>query len=137
MTREEARKAAEVMLAYADGKEIEFKTNHKDGWSSLSSNNKVLFNWFVCNYRIKSAKSEPKLRPWKPEEVPVGAWIRAKNEATIKYNYFTTIIGVTSTDIVMAEETFEDMFDSFEKALTTSEYSIDKGKTWHPCGVLE
>ena len=32
MTKEEARKAAEVMTAYADGKEIEFKCKRAENW---------------------------------------------------------------------------------------------------------
>ncbi len=65
MTREEARKAAEVMLAYADGKEIEFKD--KDVGDNRFS--RVLgapeFAWNDYDYRIKP---EPKYRPFKDAE---------------------------------------------------------------------
>ena len=62
MTREEARKAAEVMLAYADGKKIEFLSD--DGWTfapnpSFSWNDEAVF------YRIKP---ETKYRPFKDAE---------------------------------------------------------------------
>ena len=62
MTREEARKAAEVMLAYADGKEIEYLC--KDGWRVTTN---ALFNWNndANYYRIKP---EPKYRPFKNAE---------------------------------------------------------------------
>ena len=62
MTREEARKAAEVMLAYADGKEIEYLC--KDGWRVTTN---AFFNWNndANYYRIKP---EPKYRPFKDAE---------------------------------------------------------------------
>ena len=62
MTREEARKAAEVMLAYADGKEIEYLC--KDGWRVTTD---ALFNWGndANYYRIKP---QSKYRPFKDAE---------------------------------------------------------------------
>ena len=62
MTREEARKAAEVMLAYADGKEIEYKNGALKDWSITSV---PTFNWGSNDYRIKP---EPKYRPFKDAE---------------------------------------------------------------------
>ena len=65
MTREEARKAAEVMMAYGEGKEIEFKdiiyNNGVDDyqWTEVSD---PTFDWLNFEYRIKS---EPKYRPFK------------------------------------------------------------------------
>ena len=61
MTREEARKAAEVMLAYADGKEVEFL----DPLGNWHSNTIPEFNWFNFDYRIKP---EPTYRPFKNKE---------------------------------------------------------------------
>lgn len=49
MTREEAREAAEVMLAYANGKEMEFRSVTLD-WHSITHPN---FNWEHSKYRIK------------------------------------------------------------------------------------
>ena len=62
MTREEARKAAEVMLAYADGKEIEYLC--KDGWRVTTD---AFFNWNndANYYRIKP---QSKYRPFKSAE---------------------------------------------------------------------
>ena len=66
MNREEARKAAEVMLAYADGKEVEW--SHQDGngcwlrWVKIDSPG---FNWIDNDYRIKS---ESKYRPFQSAE---------------------------------------------------------------------
>ena len=61
MTREEARKAAEVMLAYADGKEVEFL----DPLGNWRSDTIPAFNWFNFDYRIKKG---PTYRPFKNKE---------------------------------------------------------------------
>ena len=62
MTREEARKAAEVMLAYADGKEIEWSDKGIDDWRIAGT---PTFDWVKNDYRIKP---EPKYRPFKDAE---------------------------------------------------------------------
>lgn len=65
MTREEARKAAEVMLAYANGEEIEALSDGK-----YIPCEDPCFNWITCkgveNYRIKpKEKFDPKtLQPF-------------------------------------------------------------------------
>ena len=56
MTREEAKRAAEVMLAYADGKEIECLCD--GGWSSAFF---PKFDWYNEEYRIKP--KQPKFDP--------------------------------------------------------------------------
>lgn len=50
MTREEARKAAQVMLAYADGAEIEQLSPYFTEWEIKAS---PLFNWSHVKYRVK------------------------------------------------------------------------------------
>lgn len=59
MTREEARKAAEVMMAYADGKEVEYYDDLLECWESSDN---ICFNWYDTKYRVKP---EPKYRPFK------------------------------------------------------------------------
>ena len=85
MTREEARKAAEVMLAYANGEEIE--TICFEDYIPCENPS---FNWIdgkgIENYRIKP---KPKYRPFKTQEEcwnemlkhqPFG-WIYSKNRS--------------------------------------------------------
>lgn len=62
MTKEEARKAAEVMMAYADGKEIEFKCKRAENWRLCEEKGELFFNWQDSEYRIKK---EPTYRPFK------------------------------------------------------------------------
>lgn len=59
MTREEARKAAEVMLAYANGEEIEAM----DFGGKYNSAENPSFSWDKIKYRIK-----PTYRPFKNKE---------------------------------------------------------------------
>lgn len=63
MTREEARKAAEVMLAYADGEKIERYDDYKSEWEEVTN---CIFDWFNYNYRVKpKEKFDPKtLKPF-------------------------------------------------------------------------
>lgn len=54
MNREEARKAAEVMLAHADGKEIECRILD-GGWVTKTHQS---FNWQEYEYRVKPEPRE-------------------------------------------------------------------------------
>lgn len=67
MTREEARKAAEVMLAYANGKEIEYHFRcYKDEKDWYLADNPT-FDFQIKEYRVKpkSEKFDPKtLQPF-------------------------------------------------------------------------
>ena len=76
--------------------------------------------------------TEPKLRPWKPEEVPIGAWIRRINCE----GFFSSIIGVTRHQLMTVEDNFPDALIELDDMLPY-EYSLDHGKGWHPCGVEE
>lgn len=59
MTREEAKKAAEVMMAYADGKEIEMRDRARKPWTQIKA---ACFNWELFDYRIKP-KPKPRFDP--------------------------------------------------------------------------
>ena len=105
MKKEEARMAAEVMLAYADGKEIEW--SHKDGngcWLRWVKADNPKFDWIDNDYRIKP---QPKYRPFKDAEecwqemqkhTPFG-WIQDKDNSSFK-QYILSVDkdGVTISD---------------------------------------
>lgn len=59
MTKEEARKAAEVMMAYAEGREVEYYDDIHECWESGDF---ICFNWYDTKYRVKP---ETKYRPFK------------------------------------------------------------------------
>lgn len=61
MTREEARKAAEVMLAYANGEKIEAM----DFGGKYNSAENPSFSWDKIKYRVKP---KPTYRPFEDKE---------------------------------------------------------------------
>ncbi len=79
-------------------------------------------------YRIRP---KPTLRPWKPEEVPVGAVIRLRNRETV---HSWMIVGFSSETncIAIGQAGERDIRD-----LAQYEHSLDGGKTWSACGVEE
>lgn len=116
-----------VMQAAKDGKAIEWRRGiGNSDWECSTP----AWNWNVCDYRIKP---EPKLRPWKPEEVPVGALVRRKC-----YRFAHNLI--ISRDDGGAFGFIEDNtgLKWIDKGLHGDfEFSTDGGKTWKPCGVEE
>ena len=131
MTREEARKAAEVMLAYANGEEIE--TLCFDNYIPCENPS---FNWIngkgIKNYRIKPKPNpEPKYRPFKSQEEcwnemlkhkPLG-WLRSKR---IKDIYL--LITIRNHEIRI----FDDLPLHFSKAYR--KYEFQDGS---PFGIKE
>ena len=132
MTKQQAREAAAVMLAWAEGKQVEYSLRGHDTWEP---NEAPCWSWAGCDYRIKPSLrpwtadevlptiiplAGSWLRPWTADEVPLGAWIRFK-----KAPYDRHLLGWVS---VQADR---------ELWLQEREHSTDGGKTWLPCGVME
>ena len=114
MTREQTIEAIRVMQAFVDGKEVEYPIS--DGcWATTMTPS---WNWLYTHFRIKTT---PVLRPWTADEVPLGAWGRNPQYPKTRW-----LIDRTSS-----EENRKDWLD------TKYEHSIDLGKTWLPCGVVE
>lgn len=88
MTREEARKAAEVMMAYADGKEIEFNNSSVENNHYWEEAKYPVFDWCHSKYRIKP---EPKYRPFKTKaecwkemgKHPSFGWLKNKKNGDV------------------------------------------------------
>lgn len=90
MTREEARKAAEVMLAYADGKEIEYKCHNFSDASWLKTiDGEPLFNWYTTDYRIKK---EPTYRPFRDKEECWAEMQKHKPFGWVVYDYWYDLV---------------------------------------------
>ena len=113
MTKQQAREAAAVMLAWADGKQVEYSLRGHDTWEP---NEAPCWSWAGCDYRIK-----PTLRPWTADEVPLGAQVRSKS-----YHPDHRSLITTSGNSIHREGW-----------LNGYEHSTDGGKTWLPCGVEE
>lgn len=50
MTQEEAKKAAEVMMAYADGRAIQYRKKGDADWAKSTT---PAFDWYKYEYRVK------------------------------------------------------------------------------------
>lgn len=115
MTKQEVLEAANVMIAYANGKKI--GTRPRRSTEPLLG---ILYvptwNWEQKDYCVIP---DPTYRPWTADEVPLGAWMRSK--------------GLLGRQIITHTAEQEDR----EWWLKASEHSTDGGKTWKPCGVVE
>jgi hypothetical protein len=113
MNIEQTKEAIRVMQAFVDGKEvISMRT-------PTATADDPYWNWGndTKMYRIKPT---PTLRPWTADEVPLGAWMRKKQDLTCRW-----LLSMTANDAVR-----KDMSEC-------SEHSTDGGVTWLPCGVME
>lgn len=117
-------------------KEGRLQYHYAAGWRDDNDNPSISSRDSFSDYR---RKPEPKLRPWKPEEVPVGALIRWKPEVKA---FFTgqrgfdiaIIIGIHCSRILTGQAGCN---FRLETMLKNHEHSFDHGKTWLPCGVVE
>jgi hypothetical protein len=114
MNIEETKEAIRVMQAYVDGKEVEdFSPCQK--WKRVTT---PRWAWGDTQYRIKPT---PVLRPWTADEVPLGCQLRSKSYHPDHRSLITTSGHTTLR----------------EGWLNEYEHSIDNGKTWLQCGVME
>ena len=127
MTREEARQAAEVMMAYAEGKEIELNGRSSCGCQMWEETSDPTFNWYDFMYRTKT---KPKYRPFKTREEcweemmkhhPFG-WVKE-----ISSEMLYLINGISDMSIVIMED-----ISSFKEAMNIYEF-----KDGTPFGVVE
>ena len=121
MTREQTIEAIRVMQAFVDGKEVQVRSRKWNPRESLKPDwvdeELSCWNFEDFDYRIKPTAT---LRPWTADEVPLGAWMRFKKVIDDR-----SILAWTST------QRDRDMW------LDEREHSIDGGKNWLPCGVVE
>ena len=113
MTREQTIEAIRIMQAYVDGKEVEYE--HPNGIWMLTPT--PCWNWNSGEYRIKPTA---KLRPWTPDEVPLGALMRSKRNHQDRM-----LIHWVNSQV------------NREMWIDKNEHSTDGGVTWKPCGVVE
>ena len=116
MTKEQTREAAAVMVGWADGKEVQYRSLFSDVWEDVGEDSNQAWNWTAFLYRLKPAVT---LRPWTSDEVPLGAWMRNKT------NDRWIIVHIQYSSANRA------------KWLDEYEHSTDGGLTWKPCGVEE
>ena len=113
MNIEQTKEAIRVMQAFVDGKDLEV-LGPVGKWEPVHF---PRWGWDDTKYRIKSIA---KLRSWTADEVPLGAWIRFKDKPQDRH-LLGWVSGQADRDMWLDER----------------EHSIDGGKNWLPCGVVE
>jgi len=113
MNIQQTKECIRVMQAFVDGKDIEILGPVRK-WEPV---NCPRWGWDDTQYRIKPIAT---IRPWIADEVPVGGQIR--NKAIPEYRWLID----RTADLTVRNEWLE-----------RHEHSIDGGKTWLPCGVME
>lgn len=121
-----AKEIAAIMATYEPGQVWEVKGRHSVYW--VTCHEEPWWDWHVNDYR---RKPEPKLRPWRTEEVPVGAlhnWC----------GFVSVILAAHDNKMFFLNRNGEVTYNYLDVgAVNGGKFSIDNGKTWHPCGVLE
>lgn len=132
-TMKEAIESGAVQ-AWIDGKPIEYTGDPTNHWTKFSGEEPPHFNTPIWHWR---PAPEPKLRPWKPEEVPHNCWIRRSDDAVILWRPLTIYRkGITFATATPGRGACVES-RCFEYLLDKTEHSTDGGKTWAPCGVME
>jgi hypothetical protein len=130
MTREQWKERLPIIQAYVDGRDVQYKNSFTGyQWETALKNGSLEFG-LDSEYRIKP---EPKLRPWRMDEVPVGALVRFRGSMASR----VLITGVYNGQIYDSSVTTGFQKYGPEDALRLLEHSTDGGKTWEPCGVQE
>lgn len=119
-----AKEYLPFVQAAAEGKSIQWRPAGNNSWEDAARLD------FDEGYEFR-IKPTPTLRPWRPEEVPVGAQIR-RTICPIDRNI---ISGVSALTIRLAGDCYPNKMNLCN--LDEFEHSLDHGKTWLPCGIIE
>jgi hypothetical protein len=120
MNQSEAREMWPIIKAWSEGNTLEV------AGEPVKSHRSIIFDGAPSIYTIKP---EPKLRPWKSEEVPVGALYKQRNNA-----HRGLIVGIVGNNVQLGNGSG---YDLERDLLRDYQHSLDHGKTWLPCGVEE
>ena len=133
MTREQAKRMLPFMLAYAEGKTIQFRAHINDEWRDVKE---LVLNGFTGEYRIKP---ELKCRPFESKEEcwkemhkhPDFGWVKVNGNVTCEYEQIIRIVDYRKTELTFNIANSDDVYTP-EMMLNT--YIFTDGK---PFGVKE
>ena len=134
MTREEARQAAEVMMAYAEGKEIELNGRSSCGCQMWEETSDPTFNWNDFMYRTKT---KPKYRPFKTKEECWNEMMKHQPFGWIKGNVtgeYSQIIRVFEDETKLIFNTYYSCDSEYSPEMLLSGYTFTDGT---PFGIKE
>lgn len=127
MRIEHFKKLGELLVQVTDERPLQHNigSDVNPRWSECYAG--LNFNLPIEFYRLKPVA---KVRAWRPEEVPLGAQFRDKR--TMPHQCRTIALSADNLKIY-----FQECEWTFAETLENGEHSLDHGKTWLPCGVLE
>lgn len=114
MTKEQCREAGATMIAWADGKSIQYRRRNQSEWFDIEpacTATTLSWDWDEFEYRVKPM---PKLRPWTADEVPARACriiereLNAANDRIKRLeeagDHLCSLLGVDSIEAHMGRE---------------------------------
>lgn len=113
MTREEVKKAAKIMVDFADGAEIQYSHKGQNNWMNWINKIPPSFDWQTFDYRIKP---EIKYRSFKTKEEcweemhkhPDFGWIKEKDTGNfVNIGYIDIQLGKGPIITLAPTENFE------------------------------
>lgn len=133
MNREEAKQLLPIIQAFAEGKTIQVDIgHHQPHWKDYGD---LPITNLSVSLRIKP---EPKLRPWKAEEVPLIAMIRRKSAlGEVHIARRKRANGVDGTVMLVMGGGFSPNETRTLDDLCAHWVRIAEDGTEHPCGVME
>lgn len=116
MTREEAKEAAKVMLAFAEGVEIQYSHKGQNNWLNWINESSPSFDWQTFDYRIKK---EPKYRPFKTLKECWNEMLKHQPFGWIKdASKHINIIGLSETDVELSPDEVDMDFDIVKNSIS-------------------
>ena len=132
MNRDQAKKMLPIIQAFAEGKAIQILYLQNVWTDGLEFS----FELNPTDYRIKPVK----LRPWtQADALPLFgvALLRDKwSPGNKEGRCISLMIGCNETEAVVYNPGHQEWL-TYDELLQCAEYSIDRGKTWLPCGIQE
>lgn len=119
---------AAAFLAWKRGEKVQVFSKINERWLDLPPER----GYVLWNENIIRRNPSPKLRPWKADEVPVGAVIRMKG---LTAKMLLTEYNGTGYCFFGAGPHIQAYTPS--RMLNECDHSTDGGRTWLPCGVME
>ena len=128
LTKEQLRDNAAAILAFADGKPIQYDSSAIGSTIPIWADTEDLTEIHIIPHR---PKPRPVARPWsKPEDVPLHCWIRRHN---CHWSRLVIMVNEKRISCIDGDCTAIKSLD-FSELAEHHEYSTDR-KTWHPCTV--
>jgi len=118
--QEEAKRRAVVMLAFSEGKRIEYFEDMCNKWLEVK---KPAWQWSDVLYRVAE---EPELAPLEASDIPPVCWIRMKPPMWPSgVAVLVTMIEITEIGTSEKNYSYEELYKDFDMSTDL--------KTWTPC----